>query len=94
LISTTKPAPRFLTTSAALEDCSPPFFKALKMNYSILGNPIPHPHAHLIPRYYGDSAPEEPIDPQAEFIELYTTVVRLTVEKLRTQLASQKPLFT
>ncbi|UQN07946.1 HIT family protein [Deinococcus sp. QL22] len=27
---------------------------AVKINYCILGNMIPHIHCHLIPRYYGD----------------------------------------
>src|SRR4051812_25484133 len=25
-----------------------------KMNFEILGNAVPHLHAHIIPRYYGD----------------------------------------
>ncbi|MGH8878680.1 MAG: HIT family protein [Stackebrandtia sp.] len=28
-----------------------------KMNLEILGNAVPHVHTHLVPRYYGDSAP-------------------------------------
>jgi diadenosine tetraphosphate (Ap4A) HIT family hydrolase len=34
----------------------------IKMNYQILGNTIPHLHAHLVPRYYGDPAPGMPIN--------------------------------
>ena len=34
-----------------------------KMNLQILGNLIPHLHAHLTPRYHGDPAPGRPIDP-------------------------------
>ena len=36
---------------------------AAKMNYLILGNEQPHLHCHLIPRYYGDSAPGRPLLP-------------------------------
>lgn len=28
-----------------------------KLNFLIAGNALPHTHAHLIPRYHGDSAP-------------------------------------
>lgn len=40
-------------------------FKPLKMNFNILGNAVPHLHAHIVPRYYGDPAPHRPIDPSA-----------------------------
>lgn len=43
---------------------------ALKMNTEILGNQQPHLHAHLVPRYYGDPAPEGPMDPYAQTITL------------------------
>jgi diadenosine tetraphosphate (Ap4A) HIT family hydrolase len=32
-------------------------FDAVKMNFHILGNAVPHLHAHIQPRYYGDRAP-------------------------------------
>jgi diadenosine tetraphosphate (Ap4A) HIT family hydrolase len=38
---------------------------AVKMNFEILGNAIPHLHCHIKPRYYGDPAPGRPIDPDA-----------------------------
>ncbi len=38
-------------------------FGALKINLQMLGNSTPHLHAHIIPRYYGDPAPDSPIDP-------------------------------
>jgi diadenosine tetraphosphate (Ap4A) HIT family hydrolase len=40
-------------------------FQPLKMNFNILGNAVPHLHAHIVPRYYGDPAPHRPIDPNA-----------------------------
>lgn len=36
-------------------------FKADKLNYLLLGNSIPHLHAHLIPRYHGDPAGGRPL---------------------------------
>ena len=33
-----------------------------KLNYEILGNQIPHLHAHLLRRYYGDSWGENAVD--------------------------------
>ncbi len=37
--------------------------EAVKMNFEILGNAIPHLHCHIKPRYYGDPAPGRPINP-------------------------------
>lgn len=37
---------------------------AVKMNYEIHGNTIPHLHVHLFPRYRGDPFEEGPIDPR------------------------------
>jgi diadenosine tetraphosphate (Ap4A) HIT family hydrolase len=37
----------------------------VKMNFEILGNLVPHLHCHVLPRYYGDPAPGQPIDPNA-----------------------------
>ena len=36
-------------------------FDALKMNYGLLGNQMPHIHWHLIPRLSNDPAPLEPV---------------------------------
>ena len=38
-------------------------FGAVKMNFEILGNAVPHLHCHIKPRYYGDPAPGKPIHP-------------------------------
>lgn len=45
-------------------------FKPIKMNFQLLGNLVPHLHAHLVPRYYGDPAPGQPIDPEAQVVTL------------------------
>lgn len=51
---------------AALEQV----FNPIKINYQILGNAIPHVHAHIMPRYYGDDAPAMPINPTAKTVHL------------------------
>src|SRR5262245_50364131 len=45
-------------------------FQPLKLNFNLLGNAVPHLHAHILPRYYGDAAPHSPIDPNMETLEL------------------------
>lgn len=37
---------------------------AVKMNYEIHGNTIPHLHVHLFPRYPGDPFENGPIEPK------------------------------
>ena len=36
-------------------------FDAVKVNYALLGNQLPHIHWHLIPRRADDPAPREPV---------------------------------
>ncbi len=38
---------------------------AVKMNYEVHGNTIPHLHMHFFPRYPGDPFEGRPIDPRA-----------------------------
>jgi diadenosine tetraphosphate (Ap4A) HIT family hydrolase len=38
---------------------------AVKMNYEVHGNTVPHLHAHLFPRYVGDPFEGKPIDPRS-----------------------------
>jgi len=45
-------------------------FAPVKMNFQLLGNAVPHLHVHIMPRYYGDAAPGEPIDPTLEKVVL------------------------
>jgi diadenosine tetraphosphate (Ap4A) HIT family hydrolase len=56
-------------------------FTPIKMNFQLLGNLVPHLHAHLVPRYYDDPAPGRPFAPGAEVVTLtpegYSERVRL-----------------
>jgi diadenosine tetraphosphate (Ap4A) HIT family hydrolase len=36
-------------------------YQADKINYQILGNLVPHLHAHIQPRFYGDAYPGQPV---------------------------------
>ncbi len=38
---------------------------AVKLNYEIHGNTLPHLHLHIFPRYLGDPFEGRPIDPRA-----------------------------
>ena len=38
---------------------------AVKLNYEIHGNTLPHLHMHFFPRYRGDAFEGKPIDPRA-----------------------------
>ena len=44
---------------------------AIKLNYEIHGNTIPHLHTHVFPRYPGDPFEGRPIDPQAAVAAVY-----------------------
>ncbi len=48
--------------SAALQEAS----EAVKMNYEVHGNTIPHLHMHFFPRYRADPFENGPIDPRAD----------------------------
>ena len=38
-------------------------YQPAKLNFQLLGNAVPHLHCHITPRYYGDPAPNRPLDP-------------------------------
>jgi diadenosine tetraphosphate (Ap4A) HIT family hydrolase len=44
---------------------------AVKMNYEIHGNTIPHLHMHLFPRYKGDAFENQPINPRLASASVY-----------------------
>jgi diadenosine tetraphosphate (Ap4A) HIT family hydrolase len=61
-------------------------FTPLKMNFNILGNAVPHLHAHILPRYYGDPAPHWPIDPHAGDVRLTAGGYRERIARIRSAL--------
>ncbi len=64
-------------------------FRPVKMNYQLLGNTLPHLHAHVIPRYLEDPAPGRPLPFQ--FLEgdlRPTEVVRVDAELVRSYLTN------
>jgi len=58
-------------------------FAATKMNFQILGNAVPHLHAHILPRYYGDDAPGRPIVPDAHTVLLAPEAYEARVRRIR-----------
>jgi len=72
-----------MRTGRALEQV----FNPLKMNFNILGNAVPHLHAHILPRYYGDPAPHHPIDPNTDQVLLDPGEYRERVELIQSALS-------
>ena len=58
-------------------------FKSIKMNFKILGNAVPHLHCHMEPRFYGDTAPGRPIDPEKGQVFLSPEEYKATVKQIR-----------
>lgn len=59
-------------------------WRAVKINYELLGNQLPHIHWHLIPRLPQDAAPLEPVWRIAhEPVRLTPDELTLVVERLR-----------
>ena len=58
----------------------------IKMNVQILGNAVPHLHAHLIPRYYGDPAPGRPLDPGLRTVMLTSAEYQERVQRIQAAL--------
>ena len=67
---------------------------AVKLNYEIHGNTIPHLHLHLFPRYIGDAFENQPINPRlvntpvyapgefAEFVERLRAMLNTNGEQV------------
>jgi Diadenosine tetraphosphate (Ap4A) hydrolase and other HIT family hydrolases len=57
---------------------------AVKMNYEVHGNTLPHLHMHFFPRYRGDPFEGGPIDPKRIHSPVYSgEEYRSFVERLR-----------
>lgn len=61
-------------------------YAPVKMNINLLGNLVPHLHAHLLPRYYGDPAPGRPIDPGVQVVTLTQDAYEERVRQIRAAL--------
>ncbi len=66
-------------------------FGAIKLNFEILGNAVPHLHVHIKPRYYGDPAPNRIIDQNAEHVYLTPRAYEERVERIRSVLRTSDP---
>lgn len=59
---------------------------AVKINYEVHGNTIPHLHMHFFPRYRGDPFENGPINPRvkgtAQDLERHVAIRTLLIEKL------------
>ncbi len=62
-------------------------FNAVKMNFEILGNAVPHVHCHLKPRYYGDPAPNRMIDQNAQQVLLTLDEYNQRIDLIRSALS-------
>jgi diadenosine tetraphosphate (Ap4A) HIT family hydrolase len=59
---------------------------AIKMNFEILGNAVPHLHCHIKPRYYGDRAPSRPIHVEEQEVFLSPEEAEKRVAAIRAAL--------
>jgi diadenosine tetraphosphate (Ap4A) HIT family hydrolase len=63
-------------------------FDAVKMNYELLGNEVPHIHWHLVPRRADDPAPRRPVWTHAhEPRPLSSAEQRARIDAIRARLA-------
>jgi diadenosine tetraphosphate (Ap4A) HIT family hydrolase len=60
-----------------------------KLNVQLLGNAVPHLHAHSVSRYYGDPAPHRPLDPNLGHRVLAADDAAGQIAALRTALATR-----
>ena len=59
---------------------------AVKINYEIHGNTLPHFHIHLYPRYIGEPFPGKPIDYHMKSNQYNEGEFKIFVESLRQEL--------
>ncbi len=65
-------------------------FGAVKMNFELLGNAVPHLHCHIKPRYYDDPAPGKPIHPDERTLLLSAADYAQRVDAIRSALQEQE----
>ena len=74
--------------AAAIEEVMRP----IKMNYNLLGNSVPHLHAHIVPRYADDPRPGWPFPfPDPEPPSMPKERLAEDVIALRTSIAAKGP---
>lgn len=62
-------------------------FRPIKLNYNILGNAVPHLHAHVVPRYEEDPRPGWPFPfPEEDPPAMFPAAIRAQVGELRSAL--------
>lgn len=54
-----------------------------RVNFQILGNLVPHLHAHLVLRSYGDPAPGRPLDPNLRLVTLAPAEYEVRVRRIQ-----------
>jgi len=63
-------------------------YAALRINYAILGNNVPHLHAHIQPRYHGDPYPGGVVNPPpGQTITLTDSQARDQILRIRAAVA-------
>ena len=62
-------------------------YRAVKMNYQILGNSVPHLHCHIQVPYHGDPYPDRPVPPVQHWDPLSPQEYRDRVFAIRSALA-------
>ena len=73
--------------AAAIEEVMRP----IKMNYNLLGNSVPHLHAHIVPRYADDPRPGWPFPfPDPEPPSMPTERLAKDVTALRTRIGAEE----
>ena len=76
-----------LTGARALEE----HYRPAKTNYQILGNAVPHLHAHVLPRYEDDPAPGRPLPwPESRLQPIPAALLEADVAALRARLGQAR----
>lgn len=77
-----------LIVGRALEDVLRP----VKLNYNLLGNSLPHLHAHVVPRYADDPRPGWPFPfPEEEPPDIPDGLLQQDVKALRSAIEARRP---